>query len=187
MKDYIKRKKGSEHKINLKKNNESISINSNSDSSNDNDNNENGEENYGDDNSSKSIRKNERMAKNNKKKNEQKSQISPKSKEEESIGQFKLMEMNDGSKGDSESKKSENFSKSRKSSSKIANEKDDENFENNFIPLIKKMKEDGSINITDNEVNILINEFNKKNKMLLASDFVLPYFVFVHLEDLYDY
>ena len=168
MKDYIKRKKGSEHKINLKKNNESISINSNSDSSNDNDNNENGEENYGDDNSSKSIRKNERMAKNNKKKNEQKSQISPKSKEEESIGQFKLMEMNDGSKGDSESKKSENFSKSRKSSSKIANEKDDENFENNFIPLIKKMKEDGSINITDNEVNILINEFNKKNKMLLA-------------------
>ena len=168
MKDYIKRKKGSEHKINLKKNNESISINSNSESSNDNDNNENGEENYGDDNSSKSIRKNERMAKNNKKKNEQKSQISPKSKEEESIGQFKLMEMNDGSKGDSESKKSENFSKSRKSSSKIANEKDDENFENNFIPLIKKMKEDGSINITDNEVNILINEFNKKNKMLLA-------------------
>jgi hypothetical protein len=166
MKDHIKRKKGSEHKINLKKNNESISINSNSYSSNDNDNNENGEENYGDDNSSKSIRKNERMAKNNKKKNEQKSQ---KSKEEESIGQFKLMEMNDdGSKEESNSKKSENFSKSRKSSSKIANEKGDENFENNFIPLIKKMKEDGSINITDNEVNILINEFNKKNKMLLA-------------------
>lgn len=169
MKDHIKRKKGSEHKINLKKNNESISINSNSYSSNDNDNNENGEENYGDDNSSKSIRKNERMAKNNKKKNEQKSQKSQKSKEEESIGQFKLMEMNDdGSKEESNSKKSENFSKSRKSSSKIANEKEDENFENNFIPLIKKMKEDGSINITDNEVNILINEFNKKNKMLLA-------------------
>ena len=161
--DYLKRKKGSEYKINLKKQNESISINSDS---NTNDNNENGEGNYGDDNSSKSIRKNERMAKNYKKRNEQKSQKSK--EEEESLGQFKLMEMNEGSKDDSTSKKSENFTKSRKSSSKIANEKEDENFENNFIPLIKKMKEEGKLNITDNEINILINEFNKKNQMLLA-------------------
>jgi len=65
-------------------------------------------------------------------------------------------------------KKSENFSKSRKSSSKIANEKEDENVENNFIPLIKKLKDEGSLNITDNEINILINEFNKKNRVLLA-------------------
>ena len=169
MKDHLKRKKGSEHKINLKKNNKSISINSNSNSSNENDNeNENEGNNYGDDNSSKSIRKNERMAKNNKKKNDQKSQKSQKSKEEESVEQFKLMEMNNDSKDDSTSKKSENFSKSRKSSSKIANEKEDDNIENNFIPLIKKMKDEGNLNITDNEINILINEFNKKNRRLLA-------------------
>ena len=167
IKDNLKRKKGSEYKINLKKNNKSISINSNTNTSNENDNeNENEGNNYGDDNSSKSIRKNERMAKNNKKKNDQKSQ---KSKEEEESGeQFKLMEMNNDSKDDSTSKKSENFSKSRKSSSKIANEKEDENVENNFIPLIKKLKDEGSLNITDNEINILINEFNKKNRVLLA-------------------
>ena len=169
MKDHLKRKRGSEHKINLKKNSKSISINSNSNSSNENDNeNENEGNNYGDDNSSKSIRKNERMAKNNKKKNDQKSQKSQKSKEEESVEQFKLMEMNNDSKDDSTSKKSENFSKSRKSSSKIANEKEDDNIENNFIPLIKKMKDEGNLNITDNEINILINEFNKKNRKLLA-------------------
>ena len=111
MKDHLKRKKGSEHKINLKKNNKSISINSNSNSSNENDNeNENEGNNYGDDNSSKS----------------------------------------------------------RKSSSKIANEKEDDNIENNFIPLIKKMRDEGNLNITDNEINILINEFNKKNRRLLA-------------------
>ena len=161
LEDYLKRKKGSEHKINLKKRNESISINSNSNTSNENDNNEKGEGNFADDNSSKSIRKNERMAKNNKKKNEQKSQKSK--EEEESIGQFQLMEMNEGSKGNSTSKKSDNFTKSRKSSSKIANEKEEENFENSFIPTIKKMKEEGNLNITDNEVNILINEFNNKN------------------------
>ena len=160
--DYLKRKKGSEHKINLKNNNESISINSNSNTSNENDDNKNGEENYGDDNSSKSIRKNERMAKNNKKKNEQKS------KEEESVGQFQLMEMKDASKEDSNTNKSEKISKSRKSSSKVANEKDDDNLENNFIPLIKRMKEEGKLDVTDNEINILINEFNKKNRVLLA-------------------
>ena len=155
LKDYLNRKKGSEHKINLKKNNESRSINSNTS-------NENEGEHYPNDNSSKSIRKNERMAKNNKKKNEQKSQNS---KEEESIGQFKLMEVKEVSKADSDS---HNEKISRKSSSKIANEKDDDNFENNFIPTIKKMKEEGKLDITDNEINILINEFNNKNKKLLS-------------------
>ena len=165
IKDQIKRKKGSEHKIKIKKD-ESISINSNSNSSNenDNDNDEKKNDNIGMDDSSKSIRKNEAMAK-KQKKNEQKSQ---KSNEEESMGQFKLLEMNNESNAESNSKKSEAISKSRKSSSKVANEKYDDNFEDNFIPLIKKMKEDGDLDVTDNEINILINEFNKKNELLLS-------------------
>jgi len=171
IKDQIKRKKGSEHKIEIKKD-ESISINSNSNSSNENenDNDEKKDNNIGMDDSSKSIRKNEAMAKkkNNQKKQKKKESKSQKSNEEESIGQFKLLEMNNESKGESNSKKTEVISKSRKSSSKVANEKYDDNFEDNFIPLIKKMKEDGDLDVTDNEINILINEFNKKNELLLS-------------------
>ena len=74
IKDQIKRKKGSEHKIKLKKD-ESISINSNSNSSNenDNDNDEKKEDNIGMDESRKSIRKKEAMAKKQNKKRTKKS------------------------------------------------------------------------------------------------------------------
>ena len=116
------------------------------------------------DDSIQSIRKNERMAKNKQKKNnEQKSQ---KSNDDNSIGQFKLMEMNDESKSGENSKKSEDFS--RKSSSKIANEKDDDKKNANFIPKIRKFKDEGNLNITDNELNIIINEFNSKNQLLFS-------------------
>ena len=168
IKDYLKRKKGSEHKVKIK-GDESISINSSSNTSNENDNNEIGENIIGMDDSSKSIRKNERMAKNkNKKRMSTMNNIEANKEEEESISQFKLLEMKDASKADTNTKKSELLSKSRKSSSKIANEKDEDMVENNFIPIIKKLKEDGDLNITDDEVNILINEYHAKTKILLS-------------------
>ena len=161
IKDYLKRKKGSEHKVHIK-HKESRSLNSNSNDSDENDNDNQDE--IGMDDSIQSIRKNERMAKNKQKKNnEQKSQ---KSNDDNSIGQFKLMEMNDESKSGENSKKSEGFS--RKSSSKIANEKDDDKKNANFIPKIRKFKDEGNLNITDNELNIIINEFNSKNQLLLS-------------------
>ena len=161
IKDYLKRKKGSEHKVHIK-HKESRSLNSNSNDSEENDNDNQDE--IGMDDSIQSIRKNERMAKNKQKKNnEQKSQ---KSNDDNSIGQFKLMEMNDESKSGENSKKSEGFS--RKSSSKIANEKDDDKKNANFIPKIRKFKDEGNLNITDNELNIIINEFNSKNQLLLS-------------------
>ena len=168
IKDYLKRKKGSEHKVKIK-GDESISINSSSNTSNENDNNEIGENIIGMDDSSKSIRKNERMAKNkNKKRMSTMNNIEANKEEEESISQFKLLEMKDASKADTNTKKSERLSKSRKSSSKVANEKDEDMVENNFIPIIKKLKEDGELNITDDEVNILINEYHAKTKILLS-------------------
>ena len=168
IKDYLKRKKGSEHKVKIK-GDESISINSSSNTSNENDNNEIGENIIGMDDSSKSIRKNERMAKNkNKKRMSTMNNIEANKEEEESISQFKLLEMKDASKADTNTKKSERLSKSRKSSSKVANEKDEDMVENNFIPIIKKLKEDGDLNITDDEVNILINEYHAKTKILLS-------------------
>ena len=161
IKDYLKRKKGSEHKVHIK-HKESRSLNSNSNDSDENDNDNQDE--IGMDDSIQSIRKNERMAKNKQKKNnEQKSQ---KSNEDNSIGQFKLMEMNDESKSGENSKKSEGFS--RKSSSKIANEKDEDKKNANFIPKIRKFKDEGNLNITDNELNIIINEFNSKNQLLFS-------------------
>jgi len=161
IKDYLKRKKGSEHKVHIK-HKESRSLNSNSNDSDENDNDNQDE--IGMDDSIQSIRKNERMAKNKQKKNnEQKSQ---KSNDDNSIGQFKLMEMNDESKSGENSKKSEGFS--RKSSSKIANEKDDDKKNANFIPKIRKFKDEGNLNITDNELNIIINEFNSKNQLLFS-------------------
>jgi len=161
IKDYLKRKKGSEHKVHIK-HKESRSLNSNSNDSEENDNDNQDE--IGMDDSIQSIRKNERMAKNKQKKNnEQKSQ---KSNDDNSIGQFKLMEMNDESKSGENSKKSEGFS--RKSSSKIANEKDDDKKNANFIPKIRKFKDEGNLNITDNELNIIINEFNSKNQLLFS-------------------
>ncbi len=161
IKDYLKRKKGSEHKVHIK-HKESRSLNSNSNDSDENDNDNQDE--IGMDDSIQSIRKNERMAKNKQKKNnEQKSQ---KSNDDNSIGQFKLMEMNDESKSGENSKKSEDFS--RKSSSKIANEKDEDKKNANFIPKIRKFKDEGNLNITDNELNIIINEFNSKNQLLFS-------------------
>ena len=169
IKDYLKRKHGSEKKVKIK-GDESISINSSSNTSNENDNNEIGENIIGMDDSSKSIRKNERMAKKNNNNRKRKSTLNNKEtkKEEESVSQFKLLEMNDASKADSNSKKGEHFTKSRKSSSKVANEKNDDMIENNFIPIIKKFKEDGDLDITDDEINILINEYHAKTKILLS-------------------
>ena len=76
--------------------------------------------------------------------------------------------MNEGTKDDSasNSKKSE-ITKSRKSSSKIAKEKEEENMEIDFIPLINKLQK-GNLDITNNEVNILIKEFKAKNETLLS-------------------
>ena len=169
VKDYLKRKHGSEHKVKIK-GDESISINSSSNTSNENDNKEIGENIIGMDDSSKSIRKNERMAKNKVKKGKRMSTMNNMGtrKEEESVSQFKLLEMKDASKSDTNSKKSEHFTKSRKSSSKIAHEKNDDIIENNFIPIIKKFKEDGDLDITDDEINILINEYHAKTKILLS-------------------
>ena len=40
--------------------------------------------------------------------------------------------------------------------------------ENNFITIIKKFKEDGDLNVTEDEINILINEYHANSKMLLS-------------------
>ena len=95
LKDQLKKKKhknesdGDEHQINLEEK-ESMSINSNSNSNNDNE----GEE-YLMGDSSKSIRKNERMAKNYKK--NKKGTHKTKSKDEKSASQIKLFQMEDSS------------------------------------------------------------------------------------------
>ena len=162
IKDIIKRKKDNENKIDIN-NRDSFTINTNSNSSDDNE--VRGDQNYGMDDSSKSIRKNERLAKKVKKKNKKKSE---KSNDDESKGQFQLLKLNEGTKDDSasNSKKSE-ITKSRKSSSKIAKEKEEENMEIDFIPLINKLQK-GNLDITNNEVNILIKEFKAKNETLLS-------------------
>ena len=152
---------------------ESMSINSNSNNDNE------GEEEYNMDESTKSIRKNERMAKNNKKnKNDQQSQKS-KSNDDDSIGQFKLIQMGGNSAGDSESNKDDNKNdkkresrKENKKESKKENKKenskngDDLNKDEAFLSVINKLKDEGKLNITEKEVNILINEFKKENQTL---------------------
>ena len=167
LKDYLKRKRGSEQKVKIK-GDESRSINSSSNSSNEND---EGRNIIGMDDSSKSIRKNERMAKLSKNKKQKRNSTMNNAnlnKDEDSPGQFKLLAMKDVSKADTNSKRSEQFTKSRKSSSKVANEKEDDMVENNFITIIKKFKEDGDLNVTDDEINILINEYHANSKMLLS-------------------
>ena len=169
LKDYLKRKRGSEQKVKIK-GDESRSINSSSNSSNENENDE-GRNIIGMDDSSKSIRKNERMAKLSKNKKQKRNSTMNNAnlnKDEDSPGQFKLLAMKDVSKADTNSKRSEQFTKSRKSSSKVANEKEDDMVENNFITIIKKFKEDGDLNVTDDEINILINEYHANSKMLLS-------------------
>ena len=169
LKDYLKRKRGSEQKVKIK-GDESRSLNSSSNSSNENENDE-GRNIIGMDDSSKSIRKNERMAKLSKNKKQKRNSTMNNAnlnKDEDSPGQFKLLSMKDVSKADTNSKRSEQFTKSRKSSSKVANEKEDDMVENNFITIIKKFKEDGDLNVTEDEINILINEYHANSKMLLS-------------------
>ena len=160
--DKLKKKKrkdqsdGDERQINLEER-ESMSINSNSD----NDNGNEGEE-YIMGDSTKSIRKNERMAKNNKKnKNEQNSQ---KSKDDDSSGQIKLFQMNESSANDSESNKNEN--KKEESSKKNADEGN--NKDGDFLSTINKLKDEGKLDITDKEVNILSKELDNKSDRLLS-------------------
>ena len=160
--DKLKKKKhkdqsdGDERQINLEEK-ESMSINSNSD----NDNGNEGEE-YIMGDSTKSIRKNERMAKNNKKnKNEQNSQ---KSKDDDSSGQIKLFQMNDSSANDSETNKNEN----KKEDSSKKNVEEGNNKDGDFLSTINKLKDEGKLDITDKEVNLLSNEFENKSDRLLS-------------------
>ena len=160
--DKLKKKKrkdqsdGDERQINLEER-ESMSINSNSD----NDNGNEGEE-YIMGDSTKSIRKNERMAKNNKKnKNDQNSQ-----KDDDSSGQIKLFQMNDSSANDSESNKNEN--KKEEESSKKNNVDEGNNKDGDFLSTINKLKDEGKLDITDKEVNILSNELENKSDRLLS-------------------
>ena len=153
---------------------ESMSINSNSNNDNE------GEEEYNMDESTKSIRKNERMAKNNKKnKNEQQSQKS-KSKDDDSSGKIKLFQMEDSSAGESESNKDDDNKNEKKRVSRQDNKKEskkENNKENSkkgddlkkdeaFLSVINKLKDEGRLNITEKEVNILVNEFKKENETL---------------------
>ena len=158
--DKLKKKKrknqsdGDERQINLEER-ESMSINSNSDNGNE------GEE-YIMGDSTKSIRKNERMAKNNKKnKNEQNSQ---KSKDDDSSGQIKLFQMNDNSVNDSESNKNEN----KKEDSTKKNIDEGNNKDGDFLSTINKLKDEGKLDITDKEVNLLSNELENKSDRLLS-------------------
>ena len=160
--DKLKKKKlknqsdGDERQINLEER-ESMSINSNSD----NDNGNEGEE-YIMGDSTKSIRKNERMAKNNKKnKNEQNSQ---KSKDDDSSGQIKLFQMNDSSANESESNKNEN----KKEDSGKKNIEEGNNKDGDFLSTINKLKDEGKLDITDKEVNILSKELDNKSDRLLS-------------------
>ena len=159
LKDQKKKNKnrhGSERQINLEEK-ESMSINSNSNNENE------GEEDYMQGESTKSIRKNERMAKNKKNKNEQGSPKS-KSKNDDSSGQIKLFQMEDSSQNDSKSKKNKN--------EETKNEKSTENKngevvkEGDFSSVINKLKSEGKLDITDNEVDILINEFNNQSEKI---------------------
>ena len=155
---------GDEHQINLEEK-ESMSINSNSNNDNE------GEEEYMMGESTKSIRKNERMAKNNKKNKNGNGSQKSKSKDDESAGQIKLFQMEDSSEDDSESNK-------KNDNKKDNNEKEKENDniskknggdgikDEEFGNVINKLKNEGKLDITDKEVKILENEFKNKSEKL---------------------
>ena len=163
--DKLKKKKNKnqsdsgEHQINIE-GRESMSINSNSNNENE------GEEDYQMGESTKSIRKNERMAKNNKKnKNEHGSQKS-KSKDDDSSGQIKLFQMQDSSADDSETNNNEN--KKEKENGNKENGDEGNNKEGDFISVINKLKEDGKLDITEKDVNILSTEFKNNTQRVMS-------------------
>ena len=150
---------GSERQINLEEK-ESMSINSNSNNENE------GENDYMQGESTKSIRKNERMAKNNKKnKNDQNSQKS-KSKNDDSSGKIKLFQMEDSSKENSQSSKKDKIEETKNEKSTSNKNGDGENKEGDFSSVINKLKNEGKLDITDKEVDFLINEFNNQSEKL---------------------
>ena len=166
--DKLKNKKkhkneseGDEHQINLE-GKESMSINSNSNSNNDNE----GEE-YMMGESTKSIRKNERMAKNNKKNKKEKGSQKTKSKDEESAGQIKLFQMEDSS-ADSESNKNNNEDNEKENNgdNNVSKKNGDGNKDDEFSTVINKLKDEGKLDITEKELNILESEFKKNSQKL---------------------
>ena len=167
--DKLKKKKhknesdGEERQINLEEK-ESMSINSNSNSNNDNE----GEEEYSQGHSSKSIRKNERMAKNNKK--NKKGTHKTKTKDEQSVSQIKLLQMEDSSADDSESNKKNNQEKEKENNedNNESKKNSEGNKDDQFSSVVQKLKEEGKLDINEKELNILENEF-KKNSTKLCS------------------
>ena len=162
--DKLKKKKkkhendSDEHQVNLE-GKESISINSNSSDG------DEGAEYQIMGESTKSIRKNERMAKHNKKKKNEHGSQKSRSKNDDSSGQIKLIQMKDASANNSEANKN-----SRKNEKEETKKNGDEgnNKDENFVSVINKMKEDGKLDITDKDVNILVTEF-KNNSQSLGS------------------
>ena len=142
-----------------------MSINSNSNNDNE------GEEEYMMGESTKSIRKNERMAKNNKKNKNGNGSQKSKSKDDESAGQIKLFQMEDSSEDDSESNKKNDNKKDNNDK-----EKENDNIskknggdgikDEEFVNVINKLKNEGKLDITDKEVKILENEFKNKSEKL---------------------
>ena len=152
---------GDEHQINLEER-ESMSINSNSNNDNENE----GEEEFMGE-STKSIRKNERMAKNNKKNKNGNGSQKSKSKDDESAGQFKLFQMEDSSEDNSESNKKDNKKDNiGKQKENISKKNGDGIKDEEFINVINKLKNEGKLDITEKEVKILENEFKNKSEKL---------------------
>jgi hypothetical protein len=163
--DILKRKKkkkkknesdSDEHQINLEEK-DSISINSNSNDG------DEGEEMYQMGESTKSIRKNERMAKNNKKKKNEHGSQKSKSKDDDSSGQIKLIQMDDSSADDSENNKDDSKNEKEKTTKRNG---DEGNKDEDFVSVINKMKEDGKLDINDKDVNILVTEFKNNSQSL---------------------
>ena len=168
--DKLKKKKhknksdGEERQINLEEK-ESMSINSNSNNDNENE----GEEEYVMGESTKSIRKNERMAKNNKNNKKDQGSQKSKSKDDESGGQIKLFQMEDSSVDDSESKKNNDENGKKESEKEKTSKKNGEtNKDEGFLTVINKLKDEGKLDITEKEINILENEFKNKSEKLLS-------------------
>ena len=168
--DKLKKKKhknksdGEERQINLEEK-ESMSINSNSNNDNENE----GEEEYVMGESTKSIRKNERMAKNNKNNKKDQGSQKSKSKDDESGGQIKLFQMEDSSADDSESKKNNDENGKKESEKEKTSKKNGEtNKDEGFLTVINKLKDEGKLDITEKEINILENEFKNKSEKLLS-------------------
>ncbi len=163
--DKLKKKKNKnqsdsgEHQINIE-GRESMSINSNSNNENE------GEEDYQMGESTKSIRKNERMAKNNKKNKKEHGSQKSKSKDDDSSGQIKLFQMQDSSADDSETNNNEN--KKEKENGNKENGDEGNNKEGDFISVINKLKEDGKLDITEKDVNILSTEFKNNTQRVMS-------------------